>query len=240
MIVYPAIDLKEGKCVRLKQGDMQQATIYGDPLTMAKRFEQAGSSWLHVVDLDGAFAGEARNLKVIAELVSQTNLMVQTGGGIRTMEHIRAMLEDVGVSRVILGTAAVEQPALVRAAVERYGERIAVGIDAKDGKVAVKGWAEDTGVEAVKLAEDMKKMGVQTLIYTDIARDGMMTGPDFENTRRLIEQTGLNVIISGGVSRVEQVKTAARIKAGGIIIGRALYQGAIALGEALAIGREPC
>ncbi|MDD4796860.1 MAG: 1-(5-phosphoribosyl)-5-[(5-phosphoribosylamino)methylideneamino]imidazole-4-carboxamide isomerase [Eubacteriales bacterium] len=240
MIIYPAIDLKGGACVRLAQGDMHKATVYGDPLEMAKRFAQAGSAWLHVVDLDGAFAGEARNLKIIAAIVEQTGLLVQTGGGIRTMAHIGGMLEDVGVQRVILGTAAVEQPGLVRAAVRRYGRRIAVGIDAKGGKVAVKGWAEDTGVDAQKLAQDMKEMGVQTIIYTDIARDGMLSGPDFENTRRLIQQTGLDVIISGGVSDVEQVKTAAALGAGGIIIGRALYQGAIELKEALAIGRESC
>ncbi|MDD3243516.1 MAG: 1-(5-phosphoribosyl)-5-[(5-phosphoribosylamino)methylideneamino]imidazole-4-carboxamide isomerase [Eubacteriales bacterium] len=241
MRIYPAIDLKAGKCVRLRQGDMEQATVYGDdPAAMARGFAQAGSPWIHVVDLDGAFAGESRNRQVIAAIAALPGLSVQTGGGIRTREDIQTMLEKVGVARVILGTAAIQDAALVAWAAQTYGDRIAVGIDAKGGKVAVKGWAEVTDTDAVQLAMEMKTLGVRSLIYTDIARDGMMTGPDFDRTQELIQRTGLDVIISGGVSELAQVRRAKAIGAAGIIIGKALYTGAIALEEALREGETAC
>lgn len=242
MIIYPAIDLKQGQCVRLEQGDMDRATVYGDdPLAVARQFEAAGSRWIHMVDLDGAIAGSARNREAIGKVAAQTGLQVQAGGGIRSEEDIRQMLEVTGVSRVILGTAAVENPGLVAWAVEKYADRIAVGIDARGGKVATRGWVQEGEYDAVELAKQMGSIGVGTIIYTDIARDGMMTGPDFARTEQLIEQTGLNIIISGGVAAHSHIAQGLKIGAAGAIIGRALYNGAVDLGRALRVaGGAPC
>ncbi len=235
MNIYPAIDLKDNACVRLLQGRMEDATVYGkDPAQMARRWVDEGAQWLHVVDLDGAFAGESVNLPAIRAIVAAAGIPVQLGGGIRTMEQISRMLDEVGVRRVILGTVAIEEPGLVAEAVRRYGERIAVGIDASQGRVAVRGWAEATTVTPVELGVKMTEMGVQTIIYTDISRDGMLTGPNFEATQALIEATGASVIVSGGVASLADIHRSRTIGAEGVILGRAIYTGAIELGQALA------
>ncbi len=239
MIVYPAIDLKGGQCVRLKQGDMAQATVYGDdPAAVAAAFERQGARWLHVVDLDGAFAGESRNREAIAAILAAVNMPVQLGGGIRTMAALEALL-GMGVRRAILGTAALRDQAFLREAVETFGPRVAVGIDARDGRVAVQGWAEVSDMTAAELARCVADVGVQTIIYTDIARDGMLSGPNFDATAALITPGGPGVIVSGGVASLEHVRRAEAIEAAGIIIGRALYTGDIRLCD-LGLGGEAC
>jgi phosphoribosylformimino-5-aminoimidazole carboxamide ribotide isomerase len=231
--IYPAIDIKNGKCVRLKQGLMDQSTDYGDPVEMAKKWEREGAYYLHVVDLDAAFAGEFVNRDVISRLVQSVKIPVQVGGGIRTQEDIRIRLDEVGISRVILGTVAVEKPELVKWAVSKYGDRIAVGIDAKHGKVAIKGWADETDADALELAIQMHAMGVSTIIYTDISKDGMMTGPDIENTEKIVKETWVNLIASGGISQLDDLRRIKGTGACGCIIGKALYSGAFTLEEAL-------
>ena len=239
MNIYPAIDLKDNACVRLLQGRMEDATVYGkDPAQMARRWVAEGARWLHVVDLDGAFAGESVNLPAIRAIVAAAGIPVQLGGGIRTMEQIDRMLRQVGVQRVILGTAAIEEPDLVEKAVQRYGERIAVGIDASHGRVAVRGWAEATAVSPVELGQKMVALGIQTIIYTDISRDGMLTGPNFEATQALIKATGAQVIVSGGVASLADIRCSRSIGAEGVILGRAIYTGAVALGQALKEAEE--
>ena len=233
MKIYPAIDIKNGKCVRLRQGLMDQSTEYGDPVEMAKKWEAEGAYYLHVVDLDAAFAGEFVNQEVIRKLVQSVKIPVQVGGGIRTQEDIQIRLDRVGISRVIIGTVAVEDPELVEWAVSKYKSRIAVGIDAKHGKVAIKGWADETDTDACELAVKMHKMGVSTIIYTDISKDGMMTGPDIENTEKIVKKTWTNLIASGGISSLEDVKRIRGTGASGCIIGKALYDGAFTLEEAL-------
>ena len=237
MKIYPAIDVKDGKCVRLLQGEMEKSTEYGDPYEMAKNWESEGASYLHVVDLNGAFTGEFVNKDVIAKLVQGVKIPVEMGGGIRTRDDISIRLEEVGISRVIIGTAAVQDPSIVEWAIGRYGKRIAVGIDAKDGKVAIKGWADNTDVDAVDLAIQMKKMGVRNIIYTDISRDGMMQGPNCETTEKIVKQTWVNVIGSGGISTLEDIKAIRGTGACGCIIGKAIYSGAFTLKEALAAAK---
>lgn len=240
MTIYPAIDLKGGKCVRLKQGDMGSATVYGDdPAAIARAFEERGAQWLHIVDLDGAFAGEPRNLEAIRSIVGAVNIPVQLGGGLRIFMQLERAF-GLGISRAILGTAALEDDAFLRDAVMRYTERIAVGIDARDGRVAVRGWADATSTPARDLAMRVKAAGVKTIVYTDISRDGMLSGPNFPAAEELIRLTGLEVIISGGVSGIGDIETAKSIRASGVIIGKALYAGAIQLEQAIAAGGKPC
>lgn len=239
MLLFPAIDLKEGKVVRLLQGRMEEATVYSeDPLESAQDFAGQGARYLHIVDLDGAFTGRPVNDEIIRRIVQNVALKIQVGGGIRTLERIAELL-DLGVERVILGTIAVRDPDLVAEAVRRYGDRIMVGIDAKNGLVAVQGWAETTEMKAVDLGRAMKDRGVERVVFTDIARDGMLQGPNIESTVRLARETGLLVIASGGISsladlrnlQAEAVKTSA---IEGVITGKALYSGAFTLQEALA------
>jgi phosphoribosylformimino-5-aminoimidazole carboxamide ribotide isomerase len=238
MLLFPAIDLKEGKAVRLLQGRMEDSTIYADdPVEVAEKFAGQGAAHLHVVDLNGAFTGEPVNDEVIRKIVSSVSLKVQVGGGIRTMERITELL-DLGVERVILGTVAVKDPRLVAEAASRYGERIVVGIDALNGRVAVQGWAEATEMQAVDLALAMKKVGVKHVVFTDIARDGMLSGPNIESTVLLAQETGMGVIASGGISTLEdlrrlQAEHLKGISIEGAITGKALYSGAITLKEAL-------
>lgn len=238
MIVFPAIDLKEGKAVRLLQGRMEDSIVYAEnPLEVAQRFLAEGSQFLHVVDLDGAFAGKPVNDEVIRNIVEKVSLRVQVGGGIRTLERIEELLQ-LGVERVILGTVAVRNPQLVAEAVKRYGERIIVGIDAKAGKVAVQGWAETTEITAIELALKMKDVGVQRIIFTDISRDGMLQGPNIESTVQLARESQLQIIASGGVSSLEdlrklQVQAQKGVPIEGAIVGKALYSGAFTLVEAL-------
>lgn len=237
MKIYPAIDIRNGKCVRLMQGELQRSTEYGDPIEMAKRWEDEGAYYLHVVDLDAAFAGEFVNQDVITKLVQSIKIPVQMGGGVRTKEDIRVRLDDAGISRVILGTAAVEDPELVKWAVSRYKDRIAVGIDAKEGEVAIKGWAENSGMDPVKMARDMHALGVANIIYTDISKDGMMEGPNLEKTEQIVKGTWMNLIASGGISSLEDIRKVRETGACGCIVGRALYDGAFTLSDAMKAGK---
>ena len=233
MQIYPAIDIKNGQCVRLKQGKFDDMTIYGDdPMEVAKRWVESGATFLHVVDLDGAREGISDNQKVIQEIVSTFSVPVQTGGGIRSMRDIEDKL-SLGVSRVILGTVAVKNPELVREAVKLYGDKIAVGIDAIHGRVAVQGWEEVSTVSALDLCLKMKEYGVKTIIYTDISKDGMMVGPNFTSTKEIIDATGIDIIASGGISSMADIEGIQAIGAHGVIIGKALYQGALDLKEVI-------
>ena len=231
MQIYPAIDIKDGRAVRLRQGLAADVTDYGTPAEAAMDWKTQGATYLHVVDLDGAFEGKGRNLPLVAEIVRETGLLVELGGGIRTMEDIEARL-SLGVARVILGTVALTDPDLVRRACARYPGRIACGIDAKDGRVAVRGWVEASDVDPVDLALRMKDVGVLDVIYTDIRRDGMQTGPNVEATAELVRRTGLRVIGSGGVVKIQDAGCA------GAIVGKALYNGNFALAQALRLEAE--
>lgn len=234
--IYPAIDLKGGACVRLFKGDMEQATIFSkSPPEQAQAFAKAGFEWLHLVDLDGACAGESKNTKSIESILAAITLPIQLGGGIRTLEHIDYWLSR-GISRVILGTVAARDPALVKAACRLFPERIAVGIDAKAGLVAVEGWVDTSELTATELALRFEDAGVATIIYTDINRDGAMQGANIEETAALARRLTTPVIISGGVTSLADIHAAkAHVQDGiaGAIIGRALYEGAISADEAL-------
>ncbi len=241
MILYPAIDLKDGKCVRLVQGEMDRATVFSDsPAAQAKAFEAAGCEWLHLVDLNGAFAGEPVNAEAVEAILAATKVPAQLGGGIRDMKTIEGWL-DKGLARVILGTVAVEKPDLVREAARAFPGQVAVGIDARAGKVATRGWAEVTDINATELARSFEDAGVAAIIYTDILRDGAMKGPNVEATAALARAVSIPVIASGGVSSLDDLRALADCGAplNGAISGRALYDGAIDLSEALALLKEP-
>lgn len=238
MIIYPAIDLKNGVCVRLKMGDMDQVTEYGDPAEVALKWQQLGAEFLHVVDLDAAFAGAFSNYDTVAKILRTVNIPVQLGGGVRCMEDIELRLDGLGIRRVIIGTAAIENPELVAQAAVKYKSRVVVGIDAKDGRVATRGWASDTGEDPIQLALTMKKLGVSTIIYTDIARDGMLSGPNVEAVKNMALRTGMEIIASGGMSVPDDVKAVRDAGAHGVIIGKALYTGGITLSEAIELGAE--
>jgi phosphoribosylformimino-5-aminoimidazole carboxamide ribotide isomerase len=235
MILYPAIDLKDGNCVRLIHGDMTRATVFGtDPAAQAESFVQAGCEWLHLVDLNGAFAGAPVNAAAVEAILARVNIPVQLGGGIRDIATIERWLAR-GLARVILGTVAVENPALVREAAAAFPGKIAVGIDARGGYVATKGWATQTDVPASDLARSFEDAGVAAIIYTDINRDGAMQGPNIEATEALARAVSIPVIASGGVSRMQDLLALRDTGViAGAISGRALYDGAIDLASALA------
>jgi phosphoribosylformimino-5-aminoimidazole carboxamide ribotide isomerase len=240
MILYPAIDLKDGRCVRLRQGDMAQATVFNaSPQAQAKSFQAAGFQWLHVVDLDGAFAGASANGDAVKAILSALTIPVQLGGGIRTHAHIDAWLA-AGVARVILGTAAVREPQLVKDAARAHPGKVAVGIDARDGMVSVEGWAETSSLKAIELAKRFEDAGVAAIIFTDIARDGMMGGANIEATAEMAGAVSIPVIASGGVNGVQDVVKLAAVKPkiAGVVIGRALYDGRIDPAEALAAAKS--
>ena len=237
MQIYPAIDIKDGRAVRLRQGLAADVTDYGTPAEAAMDWKTQSATYLHVVDLDGAFEGKGRNLPLVAEIVRETGLPVELGGGIRTMEDIEARL-TLGVARVILGTVALTDPDLVRRACARYPGRIACGIDAKDGRVAVRGWVEASDVDPVDLALRMKDVGVLDVIYTDIRRDGMQTGPNVESTAELVRRTGLRVIGSGGVGKIQDLYDLRDAGCAGAIVGKALYNGNFTLAQALRLEAE--
>ena len=234
MILYPAIDLKDGNCVRLLRGDMEAATVFGDdPAAQARAFQDAGAEWLHLVDLNGAFAGHPVNAEAVGAILAAVTVPAQLGGGIRDMATIEGWLER-GLSRVILGTVAVENPSLVREAALAFPGKIAVGIDARGGRVATRGWAEKTDVMAVDLARQFEDAGVAAIIYTDIDRDGAMQGPNIAATEALARAVTIPVIASGGVSSMQDLLALRGTRAiAGAISGRALYDGAINLSEAL-------
>lgn len=236
MILFPAIDIRGGKCVRLLKGRFDQETVFADrPADMAIKWQSQGGKYLHLVDLDGALQGRPVNLEAIGDIIANVNVPVQLGGGIRNIESIEAWLE-AGVSRVILGSIAVKNPDLVKEACHKFGERIVVGIDAKDGEVAVEGWGISGGVKATELAKRMADVGVARIIYTDISRDGTLSGVNVESTVELARAAGIPVIASGGVAGMDDVyQVAAAPEIEGMIIGKALYTGKIDLAEALRV-----
>jgi phosphoribosylformimino-5-aminoimidazole carboxamide ribotide isomerase len=233
VIVYPAIDLKDGKCVRLLRGEMSAATVYNDdPAAQARAFEAAGAGWIHVVDLDGAFAGKPANEKAVAAILGAVKARIQLGGGIRTLAAIEGWLGR-GVARVVLGTVALTNPGLVREACRLHPGKVAVGIDARQGKVAVDGWARTSDMTAVDLARELEDVGAAALVYTDIDRDGAKTGVNLAATASLARAVGTPVIASGGVASLDDVRgVRADGKIAGVIVGRALYDGSIEPGEA--------
>ena len=233
MYIYPAIDLYGGKAVRLFKGDYAQMTVYSDdPVSVAKDFAAAGASHIHLVDLEGAKIGKPANLETIRAIVETTGLFAEVGGGIRDMETVDSYL-SIGVSRVILGTAAVKDPNFLKAALSKYGEKIAVGVDLKDGFVAIKGWTETSDLKAEEFFEKMQKLGVRTIICTDISRDGAMKGTNRALYRALSNKFDIDLIASGGVSSMEDVEALAEMKLHGAIIGKAYYIGAVDLKEAV-------
>ncbi|MDD2736488.1 MAG: 1-(5-phosphoribosyl)-5-[(5-phosphoribosylamino)methylideneamino]imidazole-4-carboxamide isomerase [Desulfuromonadaceae bacterium] len=238
MIVIPAIDLKKGKCVRLEQGLMEKDTVFNDnPGAQARAWQDQGAELLHIVDLDGAFAGQPKNRDAIEEILNAITIPAQLGGGIRDIATIEAYL-SLGISRIIIGTAAQRNPELVREACARFPGQIVVGIDAKNGMVAVQGWAELTDITAVDLARKFEGFGVSAIIYTDISRDGMLQGPNLEATKALAEAVSIPVIASGGVSSLKDIKNLMAIESSGVsgvITGKAVYTGAINLNEAIAL-----
>jgi phosphoribosylformimino-5-aminoimidazole carboxamide ribotide isomerase len=238
MILFPAIDLKDGQCVRLKLGDMEQATVFNDdPAAQAKSFESQGFEYLHVVDLNGAFAGESVNGAAVEAILRAVNFPVQLGGGIRTLAHIEAWLAR-GLSRVILGTVAVRDPALVKEAARLFPGKVAVGIDARGGKVAVEGWAETSELSAIELGKRFEGAGVAAIIYTDIDRDGVLTGINWPSTLELARAVSIPVIASGGLASMDDIRTMVKPEyelLEGAISGRALYDGRIDSREALAL-----
>jgi phosphoribosylformimino-5-aminoimidazole carboxamide ribotide isomerase len=237
MILYPAIDLKDGQCVRLLKGEMDKATVFSDdPAAQALAFEDAGCEWLHLVDLNGAFAGEPVNAGPVEAILQRCSIPVQLGGGIRDMATIESWLEK-GLTRVILGTVAVENPDLVREAAKRFAGHVAVGLDARNGMVATRGWAEETDIEVTALARQFEDAGVAAIIYTDINRDGAMQGPNVAATAALANAVSIPVIASGGVSSMADLQALKDCGAplDGAISGRALYDGAIDLGAAVAL-----
>lgn len=238
MIVIPAIDIKNGKCVRLLQGRMDAETVFSDdPAAMGRRWENDGAALIHVVDLDGAVGKRPVNLDTVRKIIDQVNVPVQVGGGIRDMETIRMYMEQ-GVSRVIIGTEAIKNPDLVKTACREFPGQIVVGIDAKDGKVAIEGWTRTTEVTAVDLAKQFEDCGVAAINFTDIARDGMRTGPNLAETEKLALAISIPVVASGGVSSIEDIKNLLPLEAAGVIgviTGRALYDGSLDLKAAIAI-----
>ena len=240
MQLYPAIDIKGGQCVRLTQGLFDRAKIYSDtPSEMARLWVQKGASYLHLVDLDGALAGRSVNEPVIRRIVDSVSVPVQLGGGIRSRGTVRDLL-FMGVSRVIIGTKAVERPEFIRELIEEFGEeRIVVGVDAKDGLVAVEGWEKVSSMTAVELCRKMKQYGVRHIVYTDISRDGMLSGPNVAATKKLTEETGLDIIASGGVSCMEDLEELYRNGIRGAIIGKALYEKRVDLSEAVRRYQQP-
>ncbi len=238
MIVIPAIDLKDGKCVRLLQGKKEEVTVYSDdPAEMAKQWVDLGARLLHIVDLDGAFTGEQKNLDIIREIRKAIHIPIELGGGIRDRNKINALIR-LGVDRIIIGTSAAEDPDMIREACEAFPGKILAGIDARDGKVAVKGWLEVTELDAVTFAKRMEKLGAAGIIYTDIARDGMLTGPNIEAMSIMVKAVAIPVIASGGVSGLDDIKKLMRIRdLWGVITGKALYSGSLDLRQAIAVAK---
>ena len=233
MRLYPAIDIKNGQCVRLRQGVFDDTTVYAnEPFEVAKEFEAEGAKFLHIVDLDGALRGTGANDAALAKIIENVSIPVEIGGGIRTMQDIEHRL-NMGVSRVILGTKAVESPDFIKEAVEKFGaDKSMVGIDAKDGLVAIKGWETISNMDAVSLALSMKDLGVKTIIYTDISKDGMLCGPNFVQTARMVEITGMDIVASGGVSCMNDLIQLESIGVEGAILGKAIYEKRVDLAEA--------
>ena len=236
MIIFPAMDLRNGKCVRLYQGKFSTSQVVGeDPVRIALSFKEQGAEYLHLVDLDGALNGSIKNMGMITKVIEATNIPIQLGGGIRNLETIEILLRK-GLSRVILGTAALNNPIFVREVVKEFGDKIAVGIDAKDGYVAVDGWINISTVGYIDFAKKMEDIGVKTIIFTDISRDGTLKGPNFEATATMNEQVSCNIIASGGMKDIEDIRKLKEINIYGAIIGKAIYSKSILLNEAICEG----
>jgi len=241
MLVIPAIDLKDGHCVRLQQGRKDAVTIYSkDPSATARKWESCGAKVLHVIDLDGAFTGSQKNLKVILEIRKSVKMAIQVGGGIRDIETVYSLL-SAGINRVIIGTSAIEDSGFVIEACKKFPEKIFVGIDAKEGKVAVKGWEEISSIGAKELAERIEKVGISGIIYTDILRDGMLTGPNISAVEDMVKTVNIPVIASGGIATLEDIKNLSKIKnLYGAITGKAIYSGSLDLKEAIHLAENRC
>lgn len=233
MRIYPAIDIKDGKCVRLFKGQFSDVTVYGDsPAEMAKKWEAQGGEYIHVVDLDGALRGHGVNADIIKNICSSVNVPVQTGGGIRTMEDIEAKL-SCGISRVIIGTKAVSDREFVKRTIDKYGEKIVIGIDAKDGMVAIEGWEKTSNFTAIEFAEKMVSIGVKTIVYTDIATDGTLAGPNVSAMSEMVKAVNADIIASGGIGSLEHIKSLMPTGVEGVIVGKALYTEKVNLTEAV-------
>lgn len=246
MIIYPAIDLKEGQCVRLVQGKAENKTVYSsEPGNMAKSFQSQGAEWLHVVDLDGAFKGQPENMEAIKQIAAQISIPFQVGGGLRRKQDVENVLK-LGAARVIIGTRAVTSPDFIKELLDAFGqERIVLGLDARDGLVAIEGWVEKSNLRALDFAKTMYEVGVKTAIYTDVSRDGLLQGPNLDAIRQMAEESGLQIIASGGVSSVDNITSLHAMESVGVsgaIIGKALYDGKITLKNALeaAKGGQSC
>ena len=234
MYILPAIDLLSGKCVRLKQGKYDDVTIYSDdPLSVAKNFASLGSKWIHIVDLDAAKSGVPTNYEIVKELACKTRLLVETGGGIRNMETLEKWINEYGVKRCVLGTSAIKDKEFTKEALQKYPDSIAIGIDAHDGEVAVDGWTKGGGVKATDFALQMVSLGAKTIIFTDISRDGMLTGPAFDATKELVQKTGIDIIASGGIGSDEDVIHIKDSGCAGVIVGKAIYEGKVDLEKCL-------
>ncbi|MSO22312.1 MAG: 1-(5-phosphoribosyl)-5-[(5-phosphoribosylamino)methylideneamino]imidazole-4-carboxamide isomerase [Acidobacteria bacterium] len=239
MIIFPAIDMRQGRCVRLLQGRAEQETVYfEDPIAVALRWETEGAAWLHLVDLDGAMSEGAGNRVIAKRIFTALQIPVQFGGGLRAMEDLEETLE-AGAARIVVGTAAVQQPEFLAKAVQRFGERIVVGIDARDGRVATHGWNQVGSLEAVAFAQTLARSGVQRIVYTDISKDGMLAGPNLEATKRLAVESQLKVVASGGVASLDDLRALCGLENVGIegaIVGKALYERRFTLKEAIQAG----
>jgi len=243
MIVIPAIDLKGGLCVRLVEGREESAKVYDrDPLEVAMNYQSAGAELIHVVDLDGAFLGAtSENQKIIRRIAEEISVPIEVGGGVRSIDDIANLMEQVGARFVILGTIAVERPELIEEAVSRFGDSIVVGIDARDGRVATRGWTEATSTDAIELARRVAQAGVERIIYTDIAKDGRLAGPNFEMTRRIAQESKARVTASGGVASLEDIRRLCELETEGVdsaIVGKALYESRFTLEEAILITKQ--
>ena len=237
LTILPAIDIKDGSCVRLLQGDFATAEkVAEDPLMTARGFEASGAEWLHMVDLDGAKDAAPRNRDIFVNVAKSTGLKVEVGGGIRSMDTVDYYLSN-GIERVILGSAAVKAPAFVKEAVNKYGERIAVGIDAKNGRVAAEGWLDDSDVDYIALAKEMEKIGVRYLIFTDISKDGTLAGPNLEQLNAINDAVSCDIIASGGICGIEDIRALKQLGVYGAICGKSLYKGTLDLAEAIRLGQ---
>ena len=240
MLVIPAIDLKGGRCVRLIEGRAETAKVYDlDPIEVARSYEHAGARLIHIVDLDGAFLGTAsQNREIVKRITGEIDIPVEVGGGIRSLADIEALVEKAGARYVILGTVAVEQPDLVRTAVERFGDAIVVGIDARGSNVSTRGWTQATEVDTIRLAQQMAGLGITRIVYTDISRDGKLEGPNLDRTREIARKTGLKVTASGGVSSLDDIARLCELERDGVdsvIVGKALYEGRFTLEQAISV-----
>lgn len=230
MIIYPAIDLLGGKCVRLRQGRYDDVTVYNeDPIAQAQCFRDMGCEWIHIVDLDAAKSGVPANHEIIRDIAVKTGLKVDTGGGIRNMDTLSRLIEEYGVSRAVLGTSAIKDPEFTTEAISKFGAKVGIGIDARNGFVSVDGWTNDSTMKATEFALKMKEIGAKTIVFTDISRDGMLSGPAFDATKEMVQVSGLDIVASGGISSDEDIINIKDTGCAGVIVGKAYYEGKVDL-----------